>query len=159
MLKQYIWDSFWVALELNHASAPFKILVKLAPHRDNLALPRGPAATKQTSMNATTSALPAVRFTTSRLGNVGVVAHSRSPAVTIPKMYDGCPPHDIEVTTRQSAFAIPPPRPNNNATAPQIQFPPVQTTQFPEHGESSMESSPQIHGAMDVAAYVPRQHQ
>ena len=165
MLKQCIWDLFWVASKLNSAPLPFKILVRPAPHLDNEALPRSPVRAERKTMNG---GLSAGRSTTSKFENVGVVADSRPQATMITPVYDGYPPHHNDATTRQGPFVTPAPRPNGNgATLPQIHFPASQrnrincTTRFPERHESFIDLSSPAQGAgasTDVATYVPQQY-
>lgn len=90
-----------------------------------------------------------------------MIAHSQSPAVRRPQTYDGFS-HGTEAIARQTTFAALSPRPNNNATAPQLHFSPVRTTRLPSHFESSMNPSPPIQGSgipVDVVTQIPHQHQ
>jgi len=122
MLKQCIWDTFWVVSELNNVPGPFKILIKPSPHLDDQTLPRSPVVARQDATKAMTSALLTGQSTAPRFENARTVPHSQSPD-RLPQ--DTSPPDHTEATTHQTP-STPPPRPNNIATASQRHFPPPQ---------------------------------
>jgi hypothetical protein len=141
MLRQYIWDFFWVTSSLNNAST-FTVVVRALHHLPSHASHHLVRA----DCGATTSVLPGGRSIASRARNSGVVADSRPPTAMMSQVHDGYPPYHNEGTAHKISSIAP------LAPAPQMHIPAVK---YPG-------SSSRIQGtstSLDVPAYVPRQRQ
>ena len=91
MLKQCIWDSFWVAAsKLNSTQGPFKVLIRPAPHQ-------------QGAMNTTTPGLVAGRCLISGLTTVGTDA--QPPATLISQLHNRYQAYHEEPTRQQISLA------------------------------------------------------
>ncbi|KAH8674368.1 hypothetical protein BGZ60DRAFT_526339 [Tricladium varicosporioides] len=84
MAKQYVWDFFWAASELNNGPTPLKILITTPPSLGNQALP---PATRGNAIIPMPSMLLAGQHRSTKLGNSGVRTNASSSAT--PQAPDG----------------------------------------------------------------------
>jgi hypothetical protein len=140
ILKQHIWNLFWVASYVNRAPTPIRILI-------NAAIP----VTSEPPQCSSAPALLAEPSTAASLKNV----RADPPAAIIHRVRHASPPTS-RAQGPQVHFAAPPlhtPRPGNSGTATrQTHFPPVQanhlgrTTQTPQLPDSIRDLTSPIHG-------------
>ena len=91
MLKQCIWDSFWVAAsKFNSTQGAFKVLIRPTPHQENV-------------MNTITPGLVAGRCLTSGLTTVGT--DGQPPVTLIPQLHNSYQAYHEDPTGQQISLA------------------------------------------------------
>ena len=130
-LKQYIWDCFWAASNMNGGPARFRILITPALRLANEVTSHSSHAPGWSDVDATASALLVRPRLASNFENIRVAAYQQPSATPVTRRHCGLPP-----------LYHPSVRPDNNdATTPQTQSASAQvnrscTDQRPQYPES-----------------------
>ncbi|KAH6661761.1 hypothetical protein B0J14DRAFT_571431 [Halenospora varia] len=137
-LKQYIWNCFWVVLNMNGGAARFRILITPLRLGDELAS-HSSQAPRWSNVNATASGLLASPLPASNLENIRVAADHQLPATAVTRRHYE-PPSPYPPPFRSD---------NDDITTPQTRSIPAQINRVSHQPlESIKDPSPSHHNSM-----------